>query len=163
MESSKIKVLNCSRLFICDICEEWHSSLKDSVFKGFNISELLWRKDPHLNRINEERMAYIIKRNWLHLDLESSCSTTADGDDQSAFDLPHLTTYNISRQGHSLKLKLIGVLDHAVQNNFFLLLMTQEQKTGAKQIVEDIHRFINEGVSMINVLQNASCNYTIER
>lgn len=107
---------------------------------------LIWYKIDHV-RLNPKSICFII----------------VDGADQCAFGFPRLTTYTKIRRFRSLKVKLLGVSEHAVQNNLFLFATTQERKTGAKHIVKPINRFINIGVWIISLLQNSLSNWTIAR
>ncbi len=56
--------------------------------------------------------------------------------------MPHFISKTKGQKGESLKVKLVGLLEHAVENKLFLLTMTEEHKTGANHIVEAVHRFL---------------------
>ena len=43
-----------------------------------------------------------------------------------------------------MKVKLVGLLEHRIQNRLNLLTMTEEHSTGANHVVEAIHRFLNK-------------------
>lgn len=66
-----------------------------------------------------------------------------DGADQLAFRLPHFTTNPKNQRGHALKLKLIGLLEHRIDNRLFLYTMTEEHANSANYIVETIHCLLN--------------------
>ena len=50
-------------------------------------------------------------------------------------------------RGHSLKVRLIGLLQHNQQNKLHLFTLTEEYPSGANHVVEAIHRFLNERVN----------------
>lgn len=43
---------------------------------------------------------------------------------------------------HSLKAKLVGVLEHGMKNTLRLFEMTEDHETGANHIVEPVNRFL---------------------
>lgn len=140
----QIKVRKTSRFAICDTCEELDSAIKSAVLNGRSTKELKVRKKGHLKMVADERMEYQKKRDRSRLNSSNYCSLIVDGADQSAFGLPHFTTKVKSTKGHSLKVKLIGALEHTVKNQLHLFTMTQDHETGSNHIVETIHRFLNE-------------------
>jgi len=64
--------------------------------------------------------------------------------DQSAFGLPYFTYSTKETKGHSLKVKLICVLEHAPVKNLCLHTMTEEYESGANHVIEALHRTIME-------------------
>lgn len=139
-----IKVRKSSRFTVCDTCEEIRAALSQAIKNGQDTRSFVLRKTAHVQFIGKERMEYQQKKDKARLDPSYYCSIIVDGADQSAFGLPHFTTVTKSRTGHSLKVKLIGVLEHNIENNLHLYTMTQEHETGANHIIETIHRFLNE-------------------
>lgn len=67
-----------------------------------------------------------------------------DGADQSAFGLPHFVSSTKNEKGHSLKVRLIGLLDQEKPNRLCIYMMTEEHETGANRVIEAIQRFINQ-------------------
>lgn len=53
-----------------------------------------------------------------------------DGTDQSAFTVPHFSTDTNGVCKHSLKLKLIGVLEHRNKRKLSLFTFTEDNKIG---------------------------------
>lgn len=77
------------------------------------------------------------------------CSIIVDGDDQSEFCLPHFCTSTKDTLGHSLKVRLVGVLDHVIsRNKLSLFTMTEEYETGANHFIEGINSFVNDRVKI---------------
>ena len=46
-------------------------------------------------------------------------------------------------KGHSLKVKLIGILEHGPENSAALFTMTENFETGANHVIECLHRYLN--------------------
>lgn len=138
-----IKVRKSSRFTVCDECDELRAALNNAIRCGHPTDDILRRKTLHQNFVTQERMEYQKKRDRARLDPGRYCSIIVDGADQSAFGLPHFTTATKNQRGHSLKVKLVGLLAHDVQNHLMLFTMTEEHATGANHIVESIHRFLN--------------------
>ena len=67
-------------------------------------------------------------------------SIVIDGADQSAFCLPHFVTIKKDTKVHSLKVKLVGVLDHGTELQAALYTMTENFETGANHVIECLHR-----------------------
>ena len=88
-------------------------------------------------------MEYQKKKDRARLNQAEFCSLIVDGADQSAFGLPHFTTKPKSQRGHALKVKLIGLFEHLIENRLTLFTMTEEIETGANHVIEVIHRFLN--------------------
>ena len=107
-----------------------------------STSNLLKQKLIHFKMIADERLEYKKKRDRAILDPSSVWSLIIDGADQTAFGLPHFSSHTKSERGHSLKVKLVGMLEHAIENKLRLLTMTEEHQTGANHIVESLHRFL---------------------
>ncbi len=139
-----IKVRRSSRFTVCDTCEQLRATLRETVLKGGDTSALKARTREHLKMVSDERMEYQMKRDRTRLEPSSYCSVIVDGADQSSYGLPHFTTKTKSTKGESLKVHLIGALEHNVENILHLFTMTQEHQTGSNHIVETVHRFIND-------------------
>ncbi len=50
-------------------------------------------------------------------------------------------------RGHSLKVRLIGLLEHNQKNQLSLFTLTEEYPTGANHVIETVHRFLSERVN----------------
>ena len=138
-----IKVRRTHGFTVCDECDQLRRALQNAITKSLPTKDIILRKNKHLDFINRERMMYTLRRDRARLDPSSFLSIIIDGADQSAFGLPHFTTSVKTARGHSLKVKLVGLLHHAVPNNLHLFTMTDDHATGANHIVETVHRFIN--------------------
>lgn len=138
-----IKVRRAHGFTVCDECEQLRKAHHDAIVKSLPTKHILEQKARHDAFISRERMAYTVKRDRARLEPSSYLSIIIDGADQSAFGLPHFVTSVKSARGHSLKVKLIGLLHHAIPNNLTLFTMTEDHETGANHIVETVHRFIN--------------------
>ena len=137
-----IKVMKSSRFTVCEKCDEIRRSMKDAIVNGKPTSALKEQRRNHLGFILNERIYYQKKKDRARLHSSEYCSIIIDGADQSAFGLPHFTTTPKIQRGHAMKLKLIGLLEHAIQNKLTFLTMTEEHATGANHVIEAIHRFL---------------------
>lgn len=138
-----IKVRRTSRFTICDQCEQLRSALHKAILQSTSTAEIRRQKTEHNTYVATERMAYQMKRDRARLQPSDYCSIIIDGADQSAFGIPHFATTTKTQRGHALKVKLVGLLEHNVENSLFLFTMTEEHETGANHIIEAIHRYLN--------------------
>lgn len=138
-----IKVRRSTRFTICDECERLREALRKAISDNMSTADIRRQKRTHIDYITEERLCYQMKRDRSRLQNSEYCSIIVDGADQSAFGLPHFTTTTKSQRGHALKVKLVGLLEHNIENRLFLFTMTEEHQTGANHIVESVHRFLN--------------------
>ena len=130
-----IKVRRTHAFTVCDECEQLRRALHAAVLKSQPTEGILEKKARHIKFVNQERLAYACKRDRARMDPTRYLSVIIDGADQSAFGLPHFVTTVKSVRGHALKVKLIGVLHHAVPNSLHLLTMTEDHETGSNHIV----------------------------
>ena len=137
-----IKIRRVHRFAACSICEELKGDLRDAVSKGICTEDLKRQKRGHNDHILNERIHYQMKRDIAMAHPDRYCSIILDGADQSAFGLPHFVTETKSVRGHSMKVRLVGILEHCRINCLRLYTMTEEYKTGANHIIESIHRFL---------------------
>lgn len=82
-------------------------------------------------------------------------SLFVDGADQSAFGLLHFVTVTKDTKWHALKVKRVGIMEHGVDNKVALYTMTENFETGANQVIEFVHRYLdskNSQVGLPNVL-----------
>ena len=142
---SHIKFRKVSRFSICDTCEELRVARKEALLKGDRRAMMLLntRKAEHIKMVSDERMEYQKKKDRARLNPSEYCSLIIDGADQKAFGLPHFITATKEQKGNAMKLKLIGLLHHDIQNFLHVFTMTEEHETGANHIIECIHRFLN--------------------
>ncbi len=148
---SHVKVRKKSRFTVCTICEEVRVALETAVKNKADTSGILSRKRLHMDHVSQERLEYRRKRNNAIRDPSKYCSLIVDGADQSAYGLPHFVTTTKDVHGQAMKVRLIGVLEHASLNTLRLYSMTEEHKTGANHIVESIHRTLND-IAMVATL-----------
>lgn len=139
-----IKVRKTSRFAKCEICERLRAELAEAICKFKQTSDIMKQKEAHNRFIHTERMAYKLKRDKAILNPSEQWSVIIDGADQSAFGLPHFVEKTKAQRGHSLKVKLVGVLEHASENVLRLLTMTEEHESGSNHIVESLHRFLED-------------------
>lgn len=138
-----VKVRKISRFAKCARCEQLRNALQEAVQKGMDTSSLKEQKRSHRLLIEMERREYKKKREQAMLHPDRYCSIIMDGADQSAFGLPHFMVKTKDVRGHSLKVKVVGVLDHGRPNRVTFLTMTEEQETGANHIIETLHRVLS--------------------
>lgn len=138
----EIKIRKHNRFSKCEICENLKDELRRAVTRFEDTSHLLQQKRTHFQLIMDERQEYKNKRDKAILDPSSAWSLIIDGADQTAFGLPHFSSHTKGERGHALKVKLVGMLEHAAENRLRLLTMTEEHQTGANHIVESLHRFL---------------------
>ncbi len=151
-----VKVRKKSRFTICSTCDEINTSLENALKNRSDTMNILTRKRDHMDYVNRERLEYRRKRNNAIREPSKYCSLIMDGADQSAYGLPHFTTTTKDVKGQSMKVRLIGVLQHASTNTLRLYTMTEEHKTGANHIIESLHRALND-MAMTNSL--SQCLY----
>jgi len=75
-------------------------------------------------------------------------SIIIDGADQSAFGLPHFVLSTKGERGNSLKVKMVGVMEHGAATRSSLFLMTGEFETGANHVIEAMHRTLCDRVTI---------------
>lgn len=138
-----IKVRKSSRFTVCEECERLRAALNSAVKEGRPTADLKRQRNVHIDYVTAERMCYQLKRDRARLQDSDFCSIIVDGADQSAFGIPHFTTCTKNQRGNALKVKLVGLLEHCIENELLLYTMTEEQQTGANHIIEAIHRFLN--------------------
>ena len=143
-----IKVRKLGRFAKCSTCEHLRKSIHDALCrKDFKtVHELRSQKTEHNEFIARERREYKKKRDYARLQPNKYLSIIVDGADQSAFGLPHFMIKTKDDRGHSLKVRLIGLLEHNQQNKLRLFTLTEEFPTGANHVVEAIHRFLSDRV-----------------
>ena len=128
----------------CDTCETLRASPRSAILSRKSTEDLKDRKTAHLHMVWEERLQYKKKKERAMLQPSDYLSMIVDGADQSAFGLPHFSVETKAERGHSIKVKLVGVLLHAMQNHLRLFALTDEHETGANHIIESIHRCLSE-------------------
>ncbi len=144
-----IKVRKLGRFAKCSTCEQLRSSIHDAASRRDYKSLALYRraKAEHNELIAKERREYKKKRDRAMLQPDQYLSVILDGADQSAFGLPHFMVKTKDDRGHSLKVRLIGLLEHNQKNKLRLFTLTEEYPTGANHVVEALHRFLNERIN----------------
>ena len=142
-ECPHVKVMRSHRFTICDTCDQLKAAFKERILSGHSTADLKQQRSEHTAFITKERIAYQLKKDRARLHPSECCSIIIDGADESAFGLPHFTTTPKSQRGHALKVKLVGLLHHKIDNKLYLYTMTQEHQTGANHIIETLHRFLN--------------------
>ncbi|MEM9681301.1 MAG: hypothetical protein AAF901_13340, partial [Bacteroidota bacterium] len=137
-----IKVRNHTRFSICPTCEQIDAAINKNMKSDKHTEQLLRSKKQHMDFVLRERCEYRQKAEKAKLFPSKYLSIIIDGADQSAFGLPHFCSSTKDQRGHSLKVRLVGVLDHAVINRLLLMTLTQEYESGANHIIEAIHRYL---------------------
>ncbi len=141
-----IKVRKLGRFAKCSTCERLRRAISDAVAKRDhkNLPILRRQKADHNHLIAKERREYKKKRDKARLQPNNYLSIIVDGADQSAFGLPHFMIKTKDDRGHSLKVRLIGLLEHNQENKLRLFTLTEEYPTGANHVIEAVHRFLTE-------------------
>ncbi len=144
-----IKVRKLGRFAKCTSCEQLRRGISDALARrDYNTVTLLRRrKAEHNDYIARERREYKKKRDKAKLQPDQFLSIIVDGADQSAFGLPHFMVKTKDDRGHSLKVRLIGLLEHNQENRLRLFTLTEEYPTGANHVIEAIHRFLTERIN----------------
>lgn len=135
-----IKVRKVHRFTVCTECETIRDGLAKAGTDESITAELRSRKLIHVRMVQAERREYQKKSDRACLYPSQFCSLIVDGADQSAFGLPHFLNNTKTTTGHSMKVRLVGVLEHAAVKILSLYTMTEEFETGANHIIEAIHR-----------------------
>lgn len=113
--------------------------------------------------VDRERRAYQKKCEQVFLYLDKFCSFIVNGPEQEAFGLQHFTFNTKKTTGHSIKVKLIVVLEHGSIKKLFHMTMTAEIQTGANHIIEAFYRFsmiesVNRSLPNFSYLQFGNCS-----
>ena len=143
LHCNNIKVRKSSRFTICETCDKLKRALHEAVKRKELTVDIKRQINDHRDFVKYERMAYYLKRDRARQQPDLFCSCIVDGADQSAHGLPHFTTSTKNQRGISMKVKLIGLLEHNIPNILNLFTMTEEHQTGANHVIEAVHRFIN--------------------
>lgn len=141
--SSNIKVRKVMRFSKCGRCEELRASIQHAITNRIDATELRRQKAVHREMIQKERREYKKKRDNAVVYPDRFCSIIVDGADQSAYGLPHFVVKSKDARGHSLKVKVVGVLEHGKPHRAHLMTLTEDHETGANHIVEAVHRFLS--------------------
>ncbi len=144
-----IKVRKLGRFAKCAICEQLREARSKALIRNDlkELKQIQEQKKQHNEFIARERREYKKKRDMSKLHPSDYLSIIVDGADQSAFGLPHFMVKTKDDRGHSLKVRLIGLLGHYQENRLRLFTLTEEYPTGANHIVEAIHRYLNERIN----------------
>ena len=137
---SDIKVRRIQRFTKCTECEYIRDSLEKMGTDLSRTFPLLERRRLHIEMVAKERREYQKKCEQAALYPSRFTSLIIDGADQSGYGLPHFSVTTKATVGHSLKVKLIGVLEHGTRKRLSLYTMTSEHETGANHIIEALHR-----------------------
>lgn len=78
-------------------------------------------------------------------------SISVNGADQIKVALTRFVTPRKEQRWHRLCIHLIGVIEHALIQNFRMFTMTLNQATGANHILEVIHLVINDKANVPKV------------
>ena len=108
------------------------------------MTEIQAAQKIHYDHVATERKAYKMNKDNAKINPSEFMSIVMDGADQSAFGIPHCVTMTKDTKGHSIKVKLIGILEHGPENNASLYTMTENFETGANHLIECLHRYLNE-------------------
>lgn len=96
----------------------------------------------HHEMVAHERGENYRKRELAILEPTNFLLIIIDGADHSAFGQPHLVTNPKDGRERSLKVKLVGMLQHGRPDKLLSLTMTKGHETGAIHIVEALHRYL---------------------
>lgn len=140
----EIKIRKRTRFTICHECETIRSGLNSAGTNVARAAAFREKKTEHQKMIRRERQGYSRKCEEAKLYPEQFMSVIVDGADQSAFGLPHFTFSTKNTSGHSIKIKLVGVLEHGSSKSLSLYVMTEEFETGSNHIIEAIHRTLQK-------------------
>lgn len=97
------------------ICESYKSAIRETArtCACFHVFRRCDRKS-HYELIAAARQAYKVNRENSAISLSDYMSLVLDRADQSAFGLPHFVTVTKETKVHTLKVKLIGIMEHSV-------------------------------------------------
>jgi len=137
-----LKIRKVHRFTICHECESFRSALNRAGTDKRKSEDVLKAKRKHNEMVSRERQEYLRKCEQSILYPSQYMSLIVDGADQSSFGLPHFTFSTKNTKGHSLKVKLVGVLEHGSVKHLSLYTLTEEFETGANHIIEALHRTI---------------------
>lgn len=78
-------------------------------------------------------------------------SIIIDGADQAAFGLTHFLSTTKDVRGRAMKVRFIGVLEHAAPRRLQLYTMTEEFPQVDNHIIEIIHRYVNYRAGLLGI------------
>ncbi len=144
-----IKVRKLGRFAKCTICEQLREGLAEATKNGDHKRQSLIKKmkTEHNEMVGRERREYKKKRDKARLQPTEYMSMIVDGADQSAFGLPHFMIKTKDDRGHTIKVRLVGLLEHNQVNKLRLFTLTEEFPSGANHVIEAIHRFLAERIN----------------
>lgn len=157
-----IKVRTVTRFAKCTICESFKDEMQRAARTAKLVTKVQQDRQAHYDFIASERQAYKMNQDNAALNPSEYMSLAIDGADQSAFGLPHFVTVTKDTRGHSLKVKLIGILQHGTEKSVALYTMTENHETGGNHVIECIHRYLNSrndqyGLPKVLCIQMDNC------
>ena len=138
-----VKVRAIQRFTKCTECEMIRSELTTSVGNTRRTEELMLLRRNHIKFVTKERASYLSRMKRAQTAPKEVWSVVIDGADQSEFGLPHFTINTKDTRGESLKVKLIGLLDHGTDRALSLFTLTAQFETGANHLIESLHRWLD--------------------
>lgn len=151
---SHIKVRTVTRFAKCGICEAFKDEMKRAARSTTSMTQLQRDRKAHYDFIATERQAYKMNQDNAALNASQYMSIAIDGADQSAFGLPHFVTVTKDTRGHSIKVKLVGIVQHGRQKHISLYTMSENHETGANHVIECLHRFLNNRNDQFGLSKN---------
>jgi len=125
-------------------CQNWRRLERNER----KYTPVLERYKEHYKLIGKEVREHCNTRRRATHNPDVACCLIIDGADQSAFGLPHFFLSSKTEREHSLKVKIVGVIDHGASNRSTLFLITEEFETGANHVIEALHRTLCDIVAI---------------
>jgi len=148
-----IKIRRVTRFTVCSTCEMFKRHMQQAVRTGAEMSMIQSDRRAHYKLIATERQAYKMNQDKSAVSPAEYMSIVIDGADQSAFGLPHFVAVTKDTSGHAIKVKLVGLIEHGVENRASLFTMTDNFETGANHIIETMHRYLDRRNGQIGLPQ----------
>lgn len=155
-----INVRKNTRFTKCSACAQLRSAIAISISRDTSTSQLKAQEKDHSTFISRERCEYRRKIELAGLRTTESVSFTIDGADQIELVLCHFKVRTKDQGGYGLSVHLICLLRNELQSKLQLFTMTENNKTGSKQIIEPVKRFLNKKPENGSLRQNHSYSST---
>lgn len=146
-----VKVRKVKAFTKCTDCELLRRDIAATGGDKIVTEPLLRQEKAHLELIFGERADYASRARQAVRYPGRVCSIAIDGADQSSFGLPHFITDTKQTSGESLKVKLVGLLEHGIAQSLHLFTMTSQFDTGANHIIEVMHRWLKAKVTLLGL------------
>lgn len=120
-----IKVWRLSIILKCGMCEHFREDMHHAVKNGEKTEYLKERTKLHYDMVEMQRRQYKINRDRSSHSPADFCCIIIDRFDHPAFGISHFMNTTKQIRGHSVKVKLVGVLKNGQANTLRIFKITE--------------------------------------